>query len=116
MENERIRELADSWKTITEHVLSYEDIDRKVLSNLFLDTYLLIKKYSAETMIPRELYRVLWEMNDFNWWAIHSVETPIHSLHQEITSLVIDFNYFVVHGRTNELEIKYRIAKIEGEL
>lgn len=116
MENEKFKELADGWKAATEQVLSDEVIDRKVLSNLFQDTYLLIKKYSTEKMIPRELYQVLWKMNNFHWWVIQSEETPIHFLCQEITSLVIEFNYFVVRGWTNELEIRYLITKIEGEL
>ena len=116
MDNEKFKELADGWKAATEQVLSDEAIDRKVLSDLFQDTYLLIKKYCAETMIPRELYQVLWEMNDFHRWVIETEETPIHVLHQEITTLVIEFNYFVVRGWTNELDIRYHIAKIEGEL
>lgn len=116
MDNEKFKELADGWKAATDHVLSDKAIDRKVLSDLFQDTYLLIKKYSTETMIPRELYQVLWEMNDFHWWVIQSEETPIHYLHQKITTLVIDLNYFVVRGWTNELDIRYHIAKIEGEI
>ena len=116
MDNEKFKELADGWKAATDHVLGCKEIDRKVLSDLFQDTYLLIKKYSAETMIPRELYRVLWEMNDFHWWVIESEETPIHFLYQEITSLVIEFNNFVVRGWTNELDIRYLIAKIADEV
>ena len=116
MEQEELMALAEGWKAATDHVLSDESIDRKVLSNLFQDTYLLIKKYSANSMIPRELYQVLWEMNDFHWWVIQSEETPIHFLCQDITSLVVDFNYFVVRGWTNELDIRYLIAKIEGEV
>ena len=116
MENEKFKELADGWKAATEQVLSDEVIDRKVLSNLFQETYLLIKEYSTEKMIPRELYQVLWEMNDFHWWVIQSEETPIHFLCLDITSLVIEFNYFVVRGWTNELDIRYLITKIEGEI
>lgn len=116
MEQEKFKELAEGWKAATDHVLSYEAIDRKVLSDLFENTYLLIKKYSTEDMIPRALYQVLWEMNDFHWWVINSEETPVHTLHEVITGLVIDFNYFVVRGWTNELDVRYHIAKIEGEL
>ena len=116
MDNEKFKELSDGWEAATDHILSDEAIDRKVLSDLFRDTYLLIKKYSTEHTIPRELYHVLWEMNDFHWWVIQSKETPVHFLHQEITTLVIDLNYFVVRGWTNELDIRYHIAKIEGQL
>ena len=116
MEQEKFKELAEGWKAATDHVLSYEAIDRKALRDLFENTYLLIKNYSSETMIPRTLYQVLWEMNDFHWWVINSAETPVHFLHEEITSLVIEFNYFVVRGWTNELDIRYLIDKIEGDV
>lgn len=115
MDNEKFTELADGWKAATEHVLSYEEIDRKGLSGLFRDTYLLIKKYSTETMIPMALYQALWEMNDFHWWVINSEKAPTHSLHIEITSLVIELNYFVVRGWANELDIQYQIEQMEGE-
>lgn len=35
---------------------------------------------------------------------------------QEIISLVIDLNYFVVRGWANELDIQYQILKIEGAI
>ena len=116
MDNEKFKELADGWNSATDHVLGYKEIDRKFLSDLFENTYLAIKKYSTETMIPRALYQALWEMTEFNWWVIETEETPVHFLCEEITSLVIDLNYFVVRGWTNELDIRYLIAKIEGEL
>ena len=116
MEQENFKELAEGWDAATQHVLSSEAIDRKILSHLFLDTYLLIKKYSTESMIPRGLYQVLWEMNDFHWWVVNSEDTPIHFLYPDIIDLVLAFNDFVVRGWTNELDVKYLIAKIEGEL
>ena len=116
MDNEKFKELADGWKAATEQALKFEEIDRKVLSKLFLETYRIIKEYCHEDMVPKELFRVLWEMNDFHWWVIESEETPIHFLYQEITSLVIELNYFVVRGWTNELDIRYLIAKIEDEV
>lgn len=116
MDNKIFKDLADGWKAATDHVLSDEAIDRNVLGDLFQNTYLLIKRYSTETMIPRDLYRVLWEMNDFHWWVIESEETPIHFLYQEITGLVVELNCFIVRGWTNELDIRYLIAKIADEV
>ena len=116
IESEKFKELAESWKAATDQVLNCQEINRKDLSDLFRDTYVLIKTYSTETMIPRALYQVLWEMNDFHQWVIHSEKTPIFFLRQEIISLVIDLNYFVVRGWANELDIQYQILKIEGAI
>lgn len=116
MDNEKFKELADSWKAATEQALKFEEIDRKVLSKLFLETYRIIKEYCHEDMVPKELFRVLWEMNDFSWWVSSLVDTPINILYQEITSLVISFNSYLLSGTVDELDIQYHIEKIDGEL
>lgn len=116
MDNEKFKELADSWKAATEQALKFEEIDRKVLSKLFLETYRIIKEYCHEDMVPKELFRILWEMNDFSWWVSSLVDTPINILYQEITSLVISFNSYLLSGTVDELDIQYHIEKIDGEL
>lgn len=116
MDNEKFKELADGWKAATEQALKFEEIDHKVLSNLFLKTYSIIKEYCHEDMVPKELFRILWEMNDFSWWVSSLVDTPINILYQEITSLVISFNSYLLSGTVDELDIQYHIEKIDGEL
>lgn len=116
MDIEKFKELAVGWKAATEQALKFEEIDRKVLSNLFLETYLIIKEYCHEDMVPKELFRILWEMNDFSWWVSSLVDTPINILYQKITSLVISFNSYLLSGTVDELDIQYHIEKIDGEL
>ena len=116
MDIEKFKELADGWKAATEQALKFEEIDRKVLSNLFLETYSIIKEYCHEDMVPKELFRILWEMNDFSWWVSSLVDTPINILYQEITSLVISFNSYLLSGSVDELDVQYHIEKIDGAL
>lgn len=116
MDNENFKELADNWKAATEQALKFEEIDRKVLSKLFLETYRIIKEYCHEDMVPKELFRVLWEMNDFSWWVSSLVDTPINTLYHEITSLVISLHSYLLSGSVDELDVQYHIEKIDGAL
>ena len=116
MDIEKIKELADSWKAATEKVLKLEALDRQVLSKLFLETYSIIKAYCHEDMVPKELFRVLWEMHDFSWWVSSLADTPINTLYQEITTLVISLNTYLLSGTVDELDMQYHIEKMNGEL
>lgn len=116
MDIEKFKELADGWKAATEKVLKLESLDCQVLSKLFLETYSIIKEYCHEDMVPKELFRVLWEMNDFSWWVSSLVDTPINILYQEITSLVISLHSYLLSGTVDELDIQYHIEKIDGAL
>ena len=114
---QKIEELANSWYEATQKVLKLESPDASAISKLFEETYLLIKAYSNEKLIPRQIYDVLWEMNDFTWWVCSVGEdTPLSAHYEEMISLVTAYNGYVSTDRVDELDLRYNIEKLRGEV
>lgn len=117
MEQEKFKELADCWYAATQKVLALESPEVDVISKLYEATYFLIKEYGSEKLIPREICKVLWEMNDFSWWVCSVGEdTSLYSHYQEIISLTTALNGYISTGRADEMDVRYNIEKLSGNV
>ena len=88
MEIKKIYDLSYEWHTVTGEVIEFEKIDFKRLHKLFKESYNVIEEFSKEKLVPKEISKLLFEMNDFGWWVSDLDETPLHEFYQEIINLV----------------------------
>ena len=117
MEQEKFKELAGRWYESTHKVLELESPEANAISKLFEETYFLIKEYSNEKLIPREICKVLWEMNDFTWWVCTvGDDSPLYSNYQEMIALTTALNGYISTGIVDELDVRYNIEKLGGEV
>ena len=93
-----IKELIQEWHTITDEVIEFKNIDFSNLQKLFKETYNVLEEYSNEKLVPKEISKLLLEINDFGWWVSSLDETPLHEFYQELVSLISALNkYFFTH-------------------
>lgn len=88
MEIRKIDNLSYEWHTVTGEVIGFEKIDFKRLHKLFKESFDVIEEFSKEKLVPKEISKLLIEINDFGWWVSDLDETPLHEFYQEIINLV----------------------------
>ena len=65
MDSRTLEAIADQWDTLTYTVLDLEKIPARVLQALLKDTYEALYFYHREKCVPRELCKLLLEMEEF---------------------------------------------------
>lgn len=111
-----IKELIQRWRTITDEAIEFKNIDISNLQKMFRETLNVIKEFSNENLVPKEISKLLLEINNFGWWVSGLEETPLHEFYQELLSLISALNkyFFTHHGDVKD--IIETIEKIsEGE-
>lgn len=96
MEIRKIEDLIYDWQAFTNDVIRFENIDFKKLQKLFRETYNVLEEFSKEKLVPKQISKLLIEMNDFGWWVSDLDDTPLHEFYQELLSLITGLNkYFL---------------------
>ena len=94
-----INSLTSHWDLIIDEVVAFKEVDIDELQDLLKSACDFLEKYSKDELVPREISRVLLNMNDFTWWVTESEETPLHCLYRELLDIVIAINLsFIVTG------------------
>ena len=91
--------LIEQWDLITDDVIRFKEIDIEELKELLTDTYKILKSYSKDELVPKEISGLLLAAKDFFWWVIDLEETPIHHLYQQIGNILREINMgFLMNG------------------
>lgn len=91
--------LTEDWDLITDNVIRFVEIDIENLKSLLTDTYEILKSYSKEKLVPKEISGLLLAVKDFYWWVSDLEETPLHHLYQQIGNIVSEMNIsFLIKG------------------
>lgn len=91
--------LTEDWDLITDNVIRFEEIDIENLKSLLTDTYEILKSYSKEKLVPKEISGLLLAVKNFSWWVMDLEETPLHHLYQQIGNIVSEMNIsFLIKG------------------
>lgn len=61
--------IADQWNTLTHTALDLEKIPAWILQNTLKDTYEALYFYHKEKLVPKELSKMLLEMENFLYFA-----------------------------------------------
>lgn len=93
-------------------VIELNEFDLSVLQEFFRETYSVLDKFSYEGLAPKEISKLLLEMNDFAWWVMDLEETPLHSSYQEILSLTTALSNYFITGDCNIEDIEKAIDEI----
>ena len=106
METKRIEELTNEWKSITDDVIEFKEVDLSKLQKLFSETYSVLGEFRNNSLVPKEISRLLLEMKEFSWWVSDLEETPLHRIYQTLVSLVADLTQFFLTNdyKTNAIE------------
>lgn len=94
-----IKSLIEQWDLITDDVIRFKEIDIEELKELLTDTYKILKSYSKDELVPKEISGLLLAVKDFYWWISDLEETPLHHLYQQIGNIVSEMNIsFLIKG------------------
>lgn len=106
-----IKKFIQEWHTITDEVIEFKNIDISNLQKMFRETLNIIKEFRDENLIPKEISKLLLEINNFGWWVSELGDTPLHGHYQEIVSLIYTLNKYFF---TNEIDINDIETDIEN--
>lgn len=92
MSLERITRVTEGWQEMTHKVLNIKDISPTDIENLLKETYMILTTYHKDTLIPKELTKLLLEIRDFNEIssAIEFAEKPSGYYHSLDVCVVVD--------------------------
>lgn len=92
MSLERITRVTEGWQEMTHTVLNIKDISPTDIENLLKETYMILTTYHKDTLIPKELTKLLLEIRDFNEIssAIEFAEKPSGYYHSLDVCVVVD--------------------------
>ena len=92
MECKELTRITDGWLAMTDTVLSLQEIAPAELQSLLRDTYLALRAYHTETVIPKEVSRLLLEMQDFLYFAslMEEKEVGVGFYRVQLLSALID--------------------------
>lgn len=106
MEIKKIEQLHDDWFNITDKVIRFEEVDRLQLQKLFSESFDVIEEFSKEALVPKQISKLLLDIQDFYWWVMTLEDTPLHAFYQDIGNLFWDLStYFLTRD--------YDVRKIE---
>ena len=98
-----IKSLIEQWDLITDDVIRFKEIDIEELKGLLTDTYKILKSYSKDELVPKEISGLLLAVKDFFWWVSDLEETPLHHLYQQIGNILREMNVgFLIKGFEDE--------------
>ena len=98
-----IESLIEQWDLITVDVIRFKEIDIEELKELLTDTYKILKSYSKDELVPKEISGLLLAVKDFFWWVSDLEETPLHHLYQQIGNILREMNVgFLIKGFEDE--------------
>ena len=116
MEIKKIEELSCEWHELTDKVIELKKIDLLRLQKLFQNSYDVIEEFRKDQLIPKEISKLLLEMNEFSWWVYDLDKTPLHEFYQGILTLISALNEHFFVCDYDVKAITEAIAKIsEGE-
>ncbi len=96
MKIRKIEDLIYDWQSFTNDVIRFENIDFKKLQKLFRETYTVLEEFGKKNLVPKQISKLLLEMNDFGWWVSDLDDTPLHEFYQEFLFLITGLNkYFL---------------------
>lgn len=111
----KINHTINKWSKMTSIVLDLEKIPFSEMQFLLKDTYRLLTQYHTSTLVPKEISRLLLEMDGFLYFAslMEDKEAGIDFYHYKYISTIIDAmkNGFF----DGEYECSFPILKICGE-
>lgn len=92
MSFERITWATEDWKEMTHKALVIKDIPLSDIENLLKETYMILTTYHKDTLIPKELTKLLLEIRDFNEIssAIEFAEKPSGYYHSLDVCVIVD--------------------------
>ena len=92
MELERIDLLINQWKEMTYAVLNLKKISLSEMQELLKETYKLLIKFHKQEVIPKELCKLLLEMDGFLYFSslMEDKEVGIAFYHYQTVSLIVD--------------------------
>lgn len=92
MSLERITRAIQDWQEMTHKVLNIKDIPPTDIENLLKETYMILTTYHKDTLIPKEITKLLLEIRDFNEIssAIEFAEKPSGYYHSLDVCVVVD--------------------------
>lgn len=88
----RITRVIEDWQEMTHNVLDIKDIPLTDIENLLKETYTILTTYHKNTLIPKELTKLLLEIRDFNEIssAIEFAEKPSGYYHSLDVCVIVD--------------------------
>ena len=91
MELERIDLLINQWKEMTYAVLDLKKISLSETQELLKETYKLLIKFHKQEVIPKELCKLLLEMDGFLYFSslMEDKEVGIDFYHYQLVSLIV---------------------------
>ena len=69
MNNENIKSVADKWVDMTYKTLDLKRIPSIEIKDVFRESYAILSRYYNEALIPKEVARLLLEMDGFLYFA-----------------------------------------------
>ena len=69
MEKEYLSSITEQWEQMTSTVLDLRKISANTLQNLLKETYEALRFYCKEELIPKEISRILLEMDGFLYFT-----------------------------------------------
>lgn len=112
---ERIQKLSNGWRSATENVIRFEELDLADVRELFKETYSVLDEFSKENLVPKQISELLIEMNDFSWWVSDLADTPMYVFYEEIIKLVSALNRYFLTRDYDIRVIENTIEKIRSD-
>ena len=84
MELERINKTTYEWQEMTNIILDSKKFSLTVLQNLLKETYVILTEYHRESLVPKEISKLLLEMESFLYFITI----------MDGKDLCIDFHYY----------------------
>ena len=85
-----IDELIREWKSLTDAVIEFKNIETARLRWVFAETEQSLAALSNDNLVPKQAIELLLEINDFGWWVSSLNDTPLHEHYQELLDWIAD--------------------------
>ena len=69
MEYKALEQIANEWQQMTSTVMDLQDISLSEIQGLLKDTYQALTAFHNDVLIPKEVCKILLEMEDFLYFA-----------------------------------------------
>lgn len=112
MGTEKFEQLHDDWFNITDKVIRLEEVDRLQLQKLFRESFDVIEEFNKQELVPKQISKLLLDIQDFYWWVMKLEDTPLHAFYQDIGELFWDLSTYFL---TRDYDVK-KIEKMIDEI
>ena len=91
-----IEELIQAWKSLTDDVIEFKNIEPARLRWIFAETNQSLAELSNDNLVPKQVIELLLEINDFGWWVSSLNDTPLHEHYQEVLDRIAGLKHYLL--------------------